>query len=157
MQQLEGRINNQITGVKGLTVHDNYAAEARDEHVTKLDNLLYIIIALVNIKTNYYLSKTNEFKNIQNAYVSFDIVTLAIYSNNNGNMLVGEKPVFFQFPKRDISTARCKRTICIFIYKGIDVVMIAGFIIMTVLLSMQAVFFFYCLFFFSSKAEFNSF
>ena len=65
--------------------------------MTKLDNLLYIIIALVNIKTNYYLSKTNEFKNIQNAYVSFDIVTLAIYSNNNGNMLVGEKPVFFSF------------------------------------------------------------
>ena len=104
--------------------------------MTKLDNLLYIIIALVNIKTNYYLSKTNEFKNIQNAYVSFDIVTLAIYSNNNGNMLVGEKPVFFQFPIRDISTARYKRTICIFIYKGIEVVMIAGFIIMTVLLSM---------------------
>ena len=67
--------------------------------MTKLDNLLYIIIALVNIKTNYYLSKTNEFKNIQNAYVSFDIVTLAIYSNNNGNMLVGEKPVFFSVSK----------------------------------------------------------
>ena len=100
--------------------------------MTKLDNLLYIIIALVNIKTNYYLSKTNEFKNIQNAYISFDIVTLAIYSNNNGNMLVGEKPVFFQFPKRDISTARCKRTIYIFIYKGTNVVMITGFINMTV-------------------------
>ena len=39
---------------------DDYAAVARGEHVTKLDNGLYIIIALVNIKTSYYLSKTNE-------------------------------------------------------------------------------------------------
>ena len=60
MYQLEGRINNQITGVKGLTVCDEYAAEARYEHVTKLDNVLYIISALVNIKTSYYLSETNE-------------------------------------------------------------------------------------------------
>ena len=30
-------------------MRDDYAAEARDEHVTKLDNVLYIIIALVNI------------------------------------------------------------------------------------------------------------
>ena len=82
-------------------------------------------------------------KNIQNAYVSFDIVTLAIYSNNNGNMVVGEIPEFFQFPKLDISTARCKRTIFIFIYKGSNVVMITGFINMTV--------------FFLSKAEFNFF
>ena len=41
-------------------MRDHYAAEARDEHVTKLDNVLYIIIALVNIKTSKYLSKTNE-------------------------------------------------------------------------------------------------
>ena len=47
-------------------------------------------------------------------------------------MVVGEIPVFFQFPKRDISTARCKRTIYIFIYKGTNVVMITGFINMTV-------------------------
>ena len=60
MEQLEGSINNQITGVKCLTVRDDYAAEARDEHETKLDNVLYIIIALVNIKTSYNLSKTNE-------------------------------------------------------------------------------------------------
>ena len=39
---------------------DDYAAEARDEHVTKLDNVLYIIIALVNIKTSKHLSETNE-------------------------------------------------------------------------------------------------
>ena len=71
-------------------------------------------------------------------------------------MVVGEIPEFFHFPKRDISTARCKRTIYIFIYKGINVVMITGLINMTVLLSMWAVFFFNC-FFFSSKAEFNSF
>ena len=37
-------------------MRDDYAAEARDEHVTKLDNVLYIIIALVNVKTSYYLS-----------------------------------------------------------------------------------------------------
>ena len=43
-----------------MTVSDNYAAEARDEHVTELDNVLYIIIAFVNTKTSYYLSKTNE-------------------------------------------------------------------------------------------------
>ena len=63
MEQLERRINNLITGVKCLSVRDDYAAEARDEHVTKLDNVLYIIIALVNMKTSYYLSKTNEVWN----------------------------------------------------------------------------------------------
>ena len=36
-------------------------------------------------------------KNIQNANVSFNVVTLAIYSNNNGNMVVGEITEFFQF------------------------------------------------------------
>ena len=51
-------------------------------------------------------------------------------------MVVGEILEFFHFPKRDISTARCKRTIYIFIYKGMNVVMITGFINMTVLLSM---------------------
>ena len=44
-------------------MRDDYAAEARDEHVTELDNVLYIIIALVNIKTSKYLSKTNEVWN----------------------------------------------------------------------------------------------
>ena len=95
-------------------MRDDYVAEARDEYVTKLDNALYIIIALVNIKTRKYLSKTNEvwskapdWKKNHNPYVSSDIVTFAIYSNNNGNMVVGEIPEFFQFPKRDISTARC--------------------------------------------------
>ena len=41
-------------------MRDDYAAEAGDEQVTKLDNVLYIIIALVNIKTSKYLSETNE-------------------------------------------------------------------------------------------------
>ena len=44
-------------------MRDDYAAEARDEHVTKLDNVLYTIIALVNIKTSKHLSKTNEVWN----------------------------------------------------------------------------------------------
>ena len=39
---------------------DNYAAEARDEHLTKLDNTQHIIIALNNIKSSKYLSKTDE-------------------------------------------------------------------------------------------------
>ena len=55
-------------------------------------------------------------------------------------MIVGEIPQFFQFPKRDISTARCKCTIYIFRYKGIKVVIRTEFINMTVLLSMQAFF-----------------
>ena len=46
-----------------MTVRDDYAAEARDEHVTELDNVLYIIIALVKVKTSKYLSKTNEVWN----------------------------------------------------------------------------------------------
>ena len=41
-------------------MRDNYAAEARDEYLTKLSIALYIIIALINIKTSKYLSKTNE-------------------------------------------------------------------------------------------------
>ena len=88
-----------------MTVRDDYAAEARDEHVTKLDNVLYIITALFNIKTSKYLSKTNEVwnkapgwkKKIRNSYVSFDIVTFPIYGKNNGNMVVGEIPEFFSF------------------------------------------------------------
>ena len=124
-------------------MRDDYAAEARDEHVTKLDNVLYIIIALFNIKTANISRKQMKFetqleveRKIHNSYVSFDIVTFPIYGKNNGNMVVGEIPEFFLFPKRDISTARCKCTIYIFTYKGINVVITAGFINMTVLLSM---------------------
>ena len=43
-------------------MRDDYAAKARDEHVTKLDNVLYIFIALVNIKTSYYLSKKKKIE-----------------------------------------------------------------------------------------------
>ena len=75
------------------------------------------------------------------------MVTFAIYSNNNGNMVVGEIPEFFQFPKRDISTARCKCTIYIFTYLGTNVVITIGFINMKVLPSMWAVFFFNCIFY----------
>ena len=62
MQQLEERINNQITGVKGLTARDDYVAKARDEHVTEQDSVLYIVIALVSIKTSKYLSEQTKFK-----------------------------------------------------------------------------------------------
>ena len=44
-------------------MRDDCAAEARDEHVTELDNVLYIIKTLVNIKTSKYLSKTDEVCN----------------------------------------------------------------------------------------------
>ena len=130
--------------------------------MTELDKLLYIIIDLVKVKTSKCLLKTNEvwnkaqgWKKIRNSYVSFDIVTFAIYGKNNGNMVVGEIPEFFQFPKRDIciSTLRCKCTIYIFTYKGIKVVIRTEFIDMTVLLSMLA--FFYGFFFTWSWIQFS--
>ena len=83
------------------------------------------------------------------------MVTFAIYSNNNGNMVVGEIPEFFLFPKRDISTERCKCTIYIFTYKGIKVVIRTEFINMTVLLSMWAVFFVFVFVFVFVGAEFR--
>ena len=49
-------------------------------------------------------------------------------------MIVGEVLEFFQFPKREISTARCKCTIYIITYKGIKVVIRTEFINMTVLI-----------------------
>ena len=132
--------------MKGLNLRDRYAAEARDEHVTEVDNVLYIIIALVKVKTSKYLSKINEvwneargWKKKNTQFVRFFwFVTFAIYGKNNGNTVVGEIPEFFQFPKRDIciSTARCKCTIYIFTYKSIKVVIRTEFNNMTVLLSM---------------------
>ena len=128
-------------------MRDDYAAEARDEHVTKLDNVLYIIIALVNIKTSKYLSKTNEVQTMleigekKNTIPPFLLISWnSIYGKNNGYMVVGEIPEFFLFPKRDISTERCKCTIYIFIYKDIKAVIRTEFINMTVLLSLWAVF-----------------
>ena len=56
-------------------------------------------------------------------------------------MIAGEIPEFFQFPKLDISTARCKCAIYIITYLGIKVVIRTEFINMTVILSMWAVFF----------------
>ena len=41
-------------------MRDHYAVEARDEYVTELDNVMYIIIVLVKVKTSNYLSKKNE-------------------------------------------------------------------------------------------------
>ena len=94
------------------------AAEARDEHLKELDIVLYIIIALVDIKTSYYLSETikvwnkargwkKKIKKIYNPYVSCDIVTFAICSNNNGNMVVRKIPEFFSVSK----TWRLHRTL----------------------------------------------
>ena len=51
-------------------------------------------------------------------------------------MVVGEIPVFFQFPKRDISTAHCKCAIYIITYVGIKVVISTEFNNMVVLLSL---------------------
>ena len=73
--------------------------------------------AIISRKQTKFETKLEVEKNIQNANVSFNVVTLAIYSNNNGNMVVGEITEFF-FP-----TARCRRTIYVFIYKGINIVL----------------------------------
>ena len=43
-------------------MRDDYVAKARDEHVTEQDSVLYIIIALVSIKTSKYLSEQTKFK-----------------------------------------------------------------------------------------------
>ena len=117
---------------------------------------MYIIIVLVKVKTSNYLSKTNEargWKKIHNPFVSFDIVTFAIYGNITTVIWLSEILQFFQFSKRDISTARCKCTIYIFTFKGIKVVIRTEFINMTVLLPMKA--FFKTFFNFLSEAEFN--
>ena len=143
MQPLEGRINNQITGVKDLNVRDRYSScQSRNQQ-----------ISLENKRNLKQSSRLKE--NIHNSYVSFDIVILALYGKNKGNLVIGEIPEFFQFPKRDIciSTARCKCTIYIFTYKSIKVVIRTEFINMTVLLSMQT----FILYVFFYEAELNSF
>ena len=80
--------------------------------------------ANISRKQTKFETKLEVERKIHNSYVSFDIVTFPIYGKNNGNMVVGEIPEFFQFPKCDIciSTARCKCTIYIFTYKSIKVV-----------------------------------
>ena len=96
---------------------------------------MYIIIALVKVKTSKYLSKTNEIwnkargwkKNTQFLrffwYHNISDIWYMVYGNIS-DIYVGEIPEFFQFPKCDIciSTARCKCTIYIFTYKSIKVV-----------------------------------
>ena len=93
-------------------MRDDYAAEADDEDVIKPDNVLYITIALIKIKTSQYLSKTSEVWSKARGWKKKHTQSLRFfrYRNNNGNMVVGEISEFFQFPKRDISTARCKCT-----------------------------------------------
>lgn len=138
-------------------MRDHYAVEARDEYVTELDNVMYIIIVLVKVKTSNYLSKTNEargWKKIHNPFVSFDIVTFAIYGNITTVIWLSEILQFFRFSKRDISTARCKCTIYIFTYKGIKVVIRTEFINMTVLLPMKVFFKHFSVFFFWSWIQF---
>ena len=80
--------------------------------------------ANISRKQMKFETKLEVERKIHNSYVSFDIVTFPIYGKNNGNMVVGEIPEFFQFPKCDIciSTARCKCIIYIFTYKSIKVV-----------------------------------
>ena len=82
-------------------MRDDYAAEVRDKHVTELDNVLYIIKALsiskpanISRKQTKFVTKLEVEKKIYNSYVSFDILTFGMYSNNNGNMVVGEIPEF---------------------------------------------------------------
>ena len=80
--------------------------------------------ANISRKQMKFETKLEVERKIHNSYVSFDIVTFPIYGKNNGNMVVGEIPEFFQFPKCDIciSTARCKCIVYIFTYKSIKVV-----------------------------------
>ena len=117
---------------------------------------MYIIIVLVKVKTSNYLSKTNEargWKKKHNPFVSFDIVTFAIYGNITTVIWLSEILQFFQFSKRDISTARCKCTIYIFTYKGIKVVIRTEFINTTI--SFPRRLFLKTFFNFLSEAEFN--
>ena len=67
-------------------MRDDYAAEVRDMHVTELDNVLYIIKALVNIKTSKYLSKTDEVCNKTRGWKK--------NTQFLRNMVVGEIPEF---------------------------------------------------------------
>ena len=70
-------------------MRDNYAAKARDEHLTKLDNALYIIIALVDIKTSKYLSKANDVWNKARDWkkIKYTIPTFLLISWNSRYMV----------------------------------------------------------------------
>ena len=109
-------------------------------YMTELDNVLYIIIALVNTKTGFNLSETHEVWNKarglkkkkikHNPYVSFDTVSHAMYGNNHCNMIVT-----FQNVTSPPHAVNVPFIIYIITYKGIKVVIRTEFINMTVLLS----------------------
>ena len=103
-----------------------------------------IVVAFVKVK-NQQISLENKRSLKQSSRLKKKTQFLRFFwyrnirnGKNNGNMVVGEIPEFFQFPKRDIciSTERCKCTIYIFTYKNIKIVIRTEFINMTVLLSM---------------------
>ena len=64
-------------------------------------NVILNILRHVELITKFE-TKFEVERKIHNSYVSFDIVTFAIYGKNNSNMVFGEISEFFQFPKRDI-------------------------------------------------------
>ena len=53
--------------------------------------------ANISRKQTKFERKLEVEKKIHNSYVSFDIVTFAIYGKNNGNMVVSEYQNFFSF------------------------------------------------------------
>ena len=53
--------------------------------------------ANISRKQTKFERKLEVEKKIHNSYVSFNIVTFAIYGKNNGNMVVGEYQNFFSF------------------------------------------------------------
>ena len=55
--------------------------------------------ANISRKQTKFETKLEVENNIHNSDVSFDIVTLAIYGKNKGNMVVGEIPEFFSVYK----------------------------------------------------------
>ena len=104
-----------------------------------------IVVAFVKVKNQQIslenkrsLKQSSGLKKKNTQFLRFFSYRNIRNGKNNGNMVVGEIPEFFQFPKCDIciSTARCKCTIYIFTYKSIKVVIRTEFINMTVLLSM---------------------
>ena len=107
--------------------------------MTELDNVLYIIIALVNTKTGFNLSETHEVwnkarglkkKKKLNTIPTFDTVSHAMYGNNHCNMIVT-----FQNVTSPPHAVNVPFIIYIITYKGIKVVIRTEFINMTVLLS----------------------
>ena len=75
-------LNSVLLGVKALTqaLRDQYVAEAREQRVTELDDVLHLIIVPCKIKTSQYFSKMKRslkqnlrlknVKKLRNAFVS---------------------------------------------------------------------------------------